>query len=74
MQPEFTGELRKKHCDTHQFAIIGYGKLGGRELGYESDLDLIFLYDDVHPDAAEIYARLAQLQFDAGARALQNAT
>ena len=30
------------------------------ELGYASDLDLIFLYDDPHPDAAEIYARLAQ--------------
>jgi glutamate-ammonia-ligase adenylyltransferase len=42
------------------FGIIAYGKLGGRELGYASDLDLIFLYDDPHPDAAEIYARLAQ--------------
>ena len=28
------------------FAIIGYGKLGGLELGYGSDLDLVFLYDD----------------------------
>jgi glutamate-ammonia-ligase adenylyltransferase len=27
------------------FAIIGYGKLGGRELGYGSDLDLVFLHD-----------------------------
>jgi len=27
------------------FAIIAYGKLGGRELGYGSDLDLVFLYD-----------------------------
>ncbi|MDD5057271.1 MAG: bifunctional [glutamate--ammonia ligase]-adenylyl-L-tyrosine phosphorylase/[glutamate--ammonia-ligase] adenylyltransferase [Sideroxydans sp.] len=43
-----------------QFAIIAYGKLGGRELGYASDLDLIFLYDDDHPDAGEIYARLGQ--------------
>ena len=42
------------------FGIIAYGKLGGRELGYASDLDLIFLYDDMHPDAAEIYARLAR--------------
>ena len=42
------------------FAIIGYGKLGGKELGYVSDLDIIFLYDDPHPDAPEIYARLAQ--------------
>jgi len=34
--------------------------LGGRELGYASDLDLIFLFDDDHPDAQENYARLAQ--------------
>jgi glutamate-ammonia-ligase adenylyltransferase len=54
------GEARKKHQAQHQFAIIAYGKLGGRELGYESDLDLIFLYNDEHPDAGEIYARLAQ--------------
>ena len=51
---------RKKHCDTPNFAIIAYGKLGGQELGYESDLDLIFIYDDNHPDAQENYARLAQ--------------
>jgi glutamate-ammonia-ligase adenylyltransferase len=28
-----------------QFAIIAYGKLGGYELGYGSDLDLVMLYD-----------------------------
>lgn len=27
------------------FLIIGYGKLGGIELGYSSDLDLVFLHD-----------------------------
>lgn len=52
--------VRKRHCDEPRFAIIAYGKLGGRELGYASDLDLIFLYDDNHPDAQENYARLAQ--------------
>ncbi|MDX1913966.1 MAG: bifunctional [glutamate--ammonia ligase]-adenylyl-L-tyrosine phosphorylase/[glutamate--ammonia-ligase] adenylyltransferase [Methylophilus sp.] len=52
--------LRFKHQETPQFAIIGYGKLGGKELGYLSDLDIIFLYDDAHPDAAEIYAKFAQ--------------
>ena len=26
-------------------AAVGYGKLGGRELGYGSDLDLVFLHD-----------------------------
>ncbi len=53
-------DLRKKHRETHHFAIIAYGKLGGRELGYASDLDLIFLYDDTHDDAGEVYAKLAQ--------------
>ncbi|HEX5355212.1 MAG TPA: bifunctional [glutamate--ammonia ligase]-adenylyl-L-tyrosine phosphorylase/[glutamate--ammonia-ligase] adenylyltransferase [Aquabacterium sp.] len=28
------------------FAVIAYGKLGGLELGYGSDLDVVFLYDD----------------------------
>ncbi len=27
------------------FAIIGYGKLGGLELGYKSDLDMVFIRD-----------------------------
>ncbi|HTJ54212.1 MAG TPA: bifunctional [glutamate--ammonia ligase]-adenylyl-L-tyrosine phosphorylase/[glutamate--ammonia-ligase] adenylyltransferase [Nitrosospira sp.] len=52
--------LRHKHRHEPAFAIIGYGKLGGKELGYASDLDIIFLYDDAHPDAPEIYARLSQ--------------
>ena len=52
--------LSKKHQAEHHFAIIAYGKLGGRELGYASDLDLIFLFDDPHPEAGEIYAKLAQ--------------
>jgi len=52
--------LRRKHREEPVFAIIGYGKLGGKELGYVSDLDIIFLYDDPHPEAPEIYARLSQ--------------
>jgi glutamate-ammonia-ligase adenylyltransferase len=28
-----------------RFAVIGYGKLGGLELGYGSDLDLVFVHD-----------------------------
>lgn len=50
----------KRHLDIPTFAIIGYGKLGGKELGYVSDLDIIFLYDDTHLDAPEIYAKLGQ--------------
>lgn len=55
-----------------RFAVLGYGSLGGEELGFDSDLDLVFLYD--HPaadgdalsdgarplDAARWCARLAQ--------------
>ncbi len=31
---------------TPAFAVIGMGKLGGRELNYSSDIDLIFVHDD----------------------------
>ena len=52
--------LKTRHCDQPHFAIIGYGKLGGKELGYASDLDLVFVYDDDHPDASENYTRLGR--------------
>jgi len=52
--------LSRRHVEEPRFAIIGYGKLGGKELGYASDLDIIFLYDDPHEQAQENYARLAQ--------------
>ena len=53
-----------------RFAIIGYGSLGGVELGFGSDLDLVFLYDSpagvegsdgARPlDSGRWFARLAQ--------------
>ncbi|MGC8120912.1 bifunctional [glutamate--ammonia ligase]-adenylyl-L-tyrosine phosphorylase/[glutamate--ammonia-ligase] adenylyltransferase [Marinobacter sp. VGCF2001] len=55
-------------CDT-DFAIIGYGKLGGIELGYTSDLDLVFVHQadpqlatdgDKPIDNAVFYTRLGQ--------------
>ncbi len=52
--------VRHHHRETPQLAIIGYGKLGGKELGYGSDLDLVFVYDDEHEHAAEIYAALVR--------------
>ena len=51
------------------FAVIGYGKVGGWELGYNSDLDLVFLHDcpsDVYTDGRkeidgrQFYLRLVQ--------------
>ena len=51
--------LRQRHRETPQFAVIAYGKLGGKELGYGSDLDVVFVFDD-HGEAdadkaAEVY-------------------
>ncbi|MBB3180524.1 glutamate-ammonia-ligase adenylyltransferase [Variovorax sp. Sphag1AA] len=48
--------VRNPHRDQPQFAIIGYGKLGGKELGYGSDLDIVFVYDDDDDRAGEVYA------------------
>lgn len=53
-------DLKKRHRETPVFAIIGYGKLGGKELGYASDLDIIFLYNDNHSEASETYTKLGQ--------------
>ncbi len=52
--------LKNKHSDEAQFAIIGYGKLGGKELGYGSDLDIVFVYDDAHEQASTVYAALVR--------------
>ena len=52
--------VRHHHRATPQLGVIGYGKLGGKELGYGSDLDLVFVYDDDHEQAAEIYAALVR--------------
>lgn len=59
--------------DNTGFAIIGYGKLGGIELGYGSDLDLVFLHGSLDANAMTagidgrrqiandlFYARMAQ--------------
>ncbi len=51
-----------------RFAVLGMGKLGGRELNYNSDIDLIFLYlpaeqpERVHPKVGphELFTKLAQ--------------
>jgi [glutamine synthetase] adenylyltransferase / [glutamine synthetase]-adenylyl-L-tyrosine phosphorylase len=45
--------LRQRHRASPRFAVIAYGKLGGLELGYGSDLDVVFLYDDA--DEADVY-------------------
>lgn len=51
------------------FAVIGYGKMGGIELGYSSDLDLVFVHNSPANDvtngdksvaASQFYGKLAQ--------------
>ncbi|NQY27431.1 MAG: bifunctional [glutamate--ammonia ligase]-adenylyl-L-tyrosine phosphorylase/[glutamate--ammonia-ligase] adenylyltransferase [Piscirickettsiaceae bacterium] len=52
------------------FTVLAYGKLGGLELGYGSDLDIVFIFDDENNkgvtdgdkplDALMFYIRLAQ--------------
>ena len=48
--------VRDRHRETPRFAIIGYGKLGGKELGYGSDLDIVFVHEDDDERAGEVYA------------------
>ena len=51
--------LKSAHRERPRFAVLAYGKLGGKELGYGSDLDVVFVYDlDGEPDpdnAAVVY-------------------
>ncbi len=49
---EMDGILEKRG-----FCIIGYGKLGGRELSYGSDLDLVFIHSG---EKVNFYAKVAQ--------------
>ena len=52
--------LKNRHRPDCQFGIIAYGKLGGKELGYGSDLDIVFVYDDSHERAGEVYGALVR--------------
>jgi glutamate-ammonia-ligase adenylyltransferase len=60
--PSVAKKFDLPHDATAPFAVISYGKLGGKELGYASDLDLVFLYQAEETDfaAQEIYALLAK--------------
>ena len=53
-------QFRGPDAPPPRFAIVGYGKLGGKELGYASDLDLVFLYEGDDDQAPVRYARLGQ--------------
>jgi len=53
-------QLRTRFRDQPRVAAIAYGRLGGKELGYASDLDLVFVHDDPDERATEAYSMLAQ--------------
>ena len=58
--PRVWSKMKNRHRDTPCVAVIAYGKLGGKELGYASDLDLVYLFDDPAPEALEVYSRFVQ--------------
>ena len=56
--------LKQRHREVPHLAVIAYGKLGGKELGYGSDLDVVFLYDDRDEEdpykAQEVYGNFVR--------------
>jgi glutamate-ammonia-ligase adenylyltransferase len=61
--------FRQRHRDEPGLAVIAYGKLGGKELGYGSDLDVVFLYDD-SVEASDAERQRAQEVYPAFVRKL----
>ena len=65
MKPKFGTPLNEEGTAPCRFAIVGMGKLGGYELNFSSDIDLIFVYsDDAHTDTgtdnSEYFSRLCE--------------
>lgn len=67
---ELTAQHGRLPGEGSGFAVLGYGSLGGEELGFASDLDLVFVYDGKRAnamsdgprpvDGTRWYQRLAQ--------------
>ena len=65
MKPKFGTPLNEEGTEPCHFAIIGMGKLGGYELNFSSDIDLIFVYSDeartdMGNENSEYYSRLCE--------------
>ena len=65
MKPKYGTPLNEDGTVPCRFAIIGMGKLGGYELNFSSDIDLIFVYSDEGKtdqgiDNSEYYSRLCE--------------
>jgi len=64
------GRIAAHDGDASGLVVVAYGSFGGRELGFSSDLDLVFLYDGARAqresdgakplDGMRYYARFAQ--------------
>jgi len=55
--------MEERGVEGEGLAVMAMGKLGGREIGYGSDLDLVFVYDEQEgalSDGGELHARIAQ--------------
>ena len=52
--------LKGHHREQAQLAVIAYGKLGGRELGYGSDLDIVFVDEAEDERSGEVYGALVR--------------
>ena len=48
-----------------EFAVLALGKLGGRELNYSSDIDLIYVCEDADNETLELYHKLGARLTDA---------
>lgn len=64
--------IRGPEPDGIEFAVIGMGRFGGRELGIGSDADIVYVYraagaepDVAHPRAQRIVSELVRLTEDA---------
>jgi glutamate-ammonia-ligase adenylyltransferase len=56
---EHTPDLDREPADTG-FAVLALGKLGGEELNYSSDIDLIYVCDDADEETIERHRKLAE--------------
>jgi glutamate-ammonia-ligase adenylyltransferase len=56
-----SAEGQPERLTSRPFLVVGYGKLGGLELGPGSDLDLVFLHDLPDEDARFLHRMVKRL-------------
>ncbi len=53
-------DIATRHREQPRIAVIAYGKWGSKELGYASDLDLVFITDDAEERAQSNHVQLVR--------------